>query len=962
MGFEYAQIRRSVYEPAPGMDLVVVRYDTLPFPEQFASGVVELLNRDREGKENLRTAPTHQLNELLQALASDVSVMRRGRAPEGYRGHDWLYHPLGTPNPLPGPVLHRLFDYWTSGLGSGEEYERAVRHLGEQLRALPPQWSPVDVPLLRTRVGDGGTAAPDNLQYTLVPDHFARRIQRLPPFRHKSRVLEFRAIARGPRQQGAELMSQPLDHVGEDGRVWWFSVLINVTLHTVPFDPLPKIHLHTGLRRWATHPDAEKGVLRLGYGHDTSVYLRPTTPWLPGAPVSERFGVARLGWDRKPGQHAWKRGGPAQLLSRLAGCRPFPDIDALLREPGPWLRGEDGLEALVVHATTMGQHGVGAGLMSHQRSEILEWAAQALEPELVRVPDLVRSEVSSDAPVNVRRAVPKERRPASEEETARRLRSSLGALSAHRSERSEAVFEARVLWQSHGVRQAAIMALAGVLGLPGDGGAGKVDDLAYESSVPGGPVVLTWETPELTVRLSCLRLGAGLGGSLGVNPKSRTRRVDRANAIGLRRQELAKFLAADGAGVAQPGLALVEIPRRRSFNYRGNDPKFPIRLGCADAGIVTQFIADRGSQRAHRTRAAWLDGLRQIGASTIPMPDLPAGMPADTQFLAIWLAGTQRDSPAAPRRKLPVAVLVRPDAATGERVLGWDPETFADVGAWTSYPRLLTRLPALSRVELEELDEDPQKRWVPWSVHHRDLEQQKAVVEGFVQKVLRSPEVADHPTVVVVHAQNARQHWTWIQDGVVRRDLLRTGLAPAGGLGPELRLVRVRTGEQRETGAWWAIGHPDGINGISAGLWTAGKHAPDDLRVFYSTTAKASSAGGAAVSADKLAPRPLRTGMRKGELTIDTGVPGWNPALVELAVLGCHRDQGDRPEVLAMALHQLRQAPDHINALRMPLPLHLARHAQEYVLPVLVPDEERDEDFDQVQEEVEGGQTEVVED
>ncbi|MFC4084938.1 pPIWI_RE module domain-containing protein [Amycolatopsis samaneae] len=962
MGFEYAEIRRAVYEPAPDSDPGGVGYETLPFPEQFASGILDLLNRDREGKENLRTAPTHQLNGLVQALASEVSVMRRGRAAEDYRGHNWLYHPRGTLNPLPEPVLHRLLDYWTSGLGAGEGYARAARRLGEQLREDPPQWAPVDVPLLRTWVGDGGTAAPNSLQYTLIPDHYARRIQRLEPFRHKSRTLKFRAIARGPRQQGAELMSQPLDHVDEDGRVWWFSVLITVTLHTVPFDPRPKIHLHAGLRRWATHPDPEKGMLRLGYGHGTSVYLRPTSPWLPGAPVSERFGVARLGWDRGIGRHSWKRGGPAELLSRLAGCRPFPEVDALLREPDSWLHGGGGLEALVVHANTMGGHGVGAGLMSHQRSEILEWAEKALQPDLVRVPDLVRSQVPSDAPVNVRRAVSKERRPAAEKEAAHRLRSLLGVLCAHRSASGEAVFEARLLWQSHGVRNAAITALTEVLGLSGDGGAEKVDDLAHESSVPGGPVVLAWDTPEVVVRLSCLRLGSGLGGTLGVDPKSRTRRADRANAIDLRRQELAKFLAADGASVAQPGLALVEIPRRRSFDHRGNDPKFPMRLGCADAGVVTQFIVDRGAHRAHRARAAWLDGLRQLGVSTVPMPDLPAGVPAGTQFLAIWLASTQRDSPAGPRHKLPVAVLVRPSAVTGERVLGWDPEALAGVGAWTSYPRLLTRLPALARVEPEELDEDPGERWVPWSVHHRDLEQQKAVVEGFIQKVLWSREATDHPIVVLVHAQNARQHWTWIQDGVVRRDLVRTGLAPIRGVDPDLRLVRVRTGEQRETGAWWAIGHPDGINGISAGLWTAGKHAPDDLRIFYSTTAKASSAGGAAVSADKLAPRPLRTGERKGELTIDTEVPGWNPALVELAVLGCHRDQGDHPEVVAMALHQLRQAPDHLNALRLPLPLHLARHAQEYVLPVLVPDEERDEDFGQVQEEVEVVQAEVVED
>src|SRR5690606_8090150 len=71
----------------------------------------------------------------------------------------------------------------------------------------------------------------------------------------------------------------------------------------------------------------------------------------------------------------------------------------------------------------------------------------------------------------------------------------------------------------------------------------------------------------------------------------------------------------------------------------------------------------------------------------------------------------------------------------------------------------------------------------------------------------------------------------------------------------------------------------------------------------------------------------------KGEVTIDTDKAAWNPGLVEIAVLGCHPGDGDVPEALALAVHQLRQAPDLPDALSLPLPLHLAGLAQEYVLP-----------------------------
>ncbi|MEU6730147.1 RNaseH domain-containing protein [Nonomuraea wenchangensis] len=42
----------------------------------------------------------------------------------------------------------------------------------------------------------------------------------------------------------------------------------------------------------------------------------------------------------------------------------------------------------------------------------------------------------------------------------------------------------------------------------------------------------------------------------------------------------------------------------------------------------------------------------------------------------------------------------------------------------------------------------------------------------------------------------------------------------------------------------------------------------------------------------------------------EANIPGWNPGLVEIAVLGCHQDDGDHPESLALAVHQLRQPPD----------------------------------------------------
>ena len=128
-------------------------------------------------------------------------------------------------------------------------------------------------------------------------------------------------------------------------------------------------------------------------------------------------------------------------------------------------------------------------------------------------------------------------------------------------------------------------------------------------------------------------------------------------------------------------------------------------------------------------------------------------------------------------------------------------------------------------------------------------------------------------------------------------------------------------------------------------MWTETEDAEfTSGRIFYSTTAKAGTFRDSAVEADKLAPRPLRQGPNKGEPTIDSHIPAWNPSLVEIAVLGCHPESGDEPEALALAVHQLRQAPDYLDALSMPLPIHLASLAQAYVLPTRAEEDEEAEE------------------
>lgn len=951
MAMKYQTIRTASWTPTSSEASLTARYRALPFPEEWREALLDLCNIGRPPQtEPYRTVPTWRLDQVLQALAPDLLVRPRPAQHLGEERDFWLYAPAEAADPLPGPAFRALLAAWLRDLRPEPEHRTRRREVESMLSEDPPQWRPVEAELLRCAPTKGGTAAPEARQFQLTTDHLARRILALEPYDFGAGKLHFRAVPRGPRDQGAELVSQPLPWEGKGERTSWYSVVLNVTLHTVPFQPLPRLHLHTHIRRWATRTSPTTARLRLPFGRRTSVLLRPRVPWLPGAPTSDRFAVARLEWNHAVRGIDWVGGGPAGMLRGISLAEPFPDADNLLSAPEEWLT--EGMRAAVVHSTAMGGHEVGAGLMSDQRSRIVRWAEQALPEELRPMPALEYTRrATTHRPANPRPKPAGEVDKAAEDvraATARRVGAAfaLGLLgSADGVPGGQPVLEARLLWQTAEMRDTAIAALLDHLGLKDDGSRPTAE--AYEAACPGSPAVLEWDTAELTVRLRCLKLTGSLADDLPLGDARPTRDAV-TRALSTRRTEVRAFLGADRTD-SIPALALVEIDRRQDFTTPDHDPKFALRLGCADAGVLTQFMAVPKRLRGYnseknagfRALKAWDDGLRQLGVRVHPEHGLGTQLPEELRYAAVWMVRKNARSRTRWAGHEPVAVRVTPARpGTGlARVEGWDRTADGGAGAWIPYPALLLRLTRLAEVPSGVPGPrgdaaQPAERPSWW----QDMKRQRQETEEWLQKVVRS--LRGTPTLLLAHAQNCRSHWTWLQDGQSEPDRIRTGQAPARRLDPDLRLVRVRTAQGRETAQWWGV-HPDavnGVNGLPAHLWTDPTTAAGSARVFWSTTPKAQQFSGSAVEADKLAPRPLRAGKRKGELTVDTDKPAWNPGLVELAVLGCHQSDGDDPEALALAVHQLRQAPDHSDALSLPLPLHLAGLAQEYVLPTIADD------------------------
>ncbi|MFH8520492.1 hypothetical protein ACH4CE_36615 [Streptomyces gelaticus] len=156
-------------------------------------------------------------------------------------------------------------------------------------------------------------------------------------------------------------------------------------------------------------------------------------------------------------------------------------------------------------------------------------------------------------------------------------------------------------------------------------------------------------------------------------------------AIRDRRRERAALLTEEGRSSTTehvPTLALVEIDRAKDFTSADHDVKFTLRLGSADAGGLTQFIAVPNTARGYNSEKnkeflatkAWDGGLRQLGMRVRPEHSLGDRLPEGMRCMAVWTMRRNRRSHARWAGCVPTGVLVAPEPSDEElaRVQGWD--------------------------------------------------------------------------------------------------------------------------------------------------------------------------------------------------------------------------------------------------------------------------------------------------
>lgn len=943
------EIETAAFIPDPGAGLFTEFYQALAFPADWREPIRRLLYGEQGTSGDHRPIPIMGINSAIRALAPDlVSV-----AEWATRNDDkpWLY----TKHELSTAVLKTLVATWLhTRKPSPDDFERLTRTIGE-LDLDSVDWVLTAVTMGEQQLSRGGTAVPARHLYRLLPDVLAARIAALPPYEYCGTQVTFCQAAT---DQGAELVSWPPSvhvpvHKGKALEPWHYSGVIKISLRTVPFEPVPRIHLSVGVRRWV------RGEVWPADGDATTVYMRTNGPWLAGAEQSARFAAVPLKvWHAKDSVSArWAHGSSAAILRWLEISRDFPDAPKLAADAEGWLDHQDGITAAVTYHTAMGYHGVESGLMPSERMRLIRWATNALLPEfrpdgrlttdrrvIKGVPEAVLQQYVSipKEPKEKEDDMPERAAKIAHARNENQARDASNAI-LRRELLAEAlggehVLVCHLLFQTAEVEKAIIDTAVKSLGL--------TDHLLSSPATeirPGAPVegTWTWRTPELEVRIHARDLGEH-GGDLGRGTPPKRGKATQ-EAIEIRRREVSEFLT--GLPQASQGV-IAEIDGKKAYRKRRRtaDPKFAIRLGCADAGRVSQFItvelqsagaeaaetpddateledAAEKSSLEHRAEAAWADLLRQVGMNFIPRHTLGnIAIPAGLNQVAFWIARRNSDGPTWNPQFTPVAILVRPGQAT---VLGRTPDT----EGWVPYPKLLRELTGQVRGE---------------DIKYED--QQKAKAAQFIRETLGT--LSGEPTVVMAYAQNTRYRWDWLQDGHIEKDKIQFGDGPVQriALHRGLRIIRVRDGVREESPEWW-VPKNDEHAGLSKALWAppGAWHGDEQegsrFRVFGSTTEKGKSHSKIGVDDTKLT-RHNTTRTVKGEdgaqkkvqvAVTNAGKNAWNPTLLEITVAALQK--GDDPRQWAMYTHQQRFPDTYDEGLKLPLILHLAELATEYALP-----------------------------
>ncbi|BEL01831.1 hypothetical protein Q0Z83_000220 [Actinoplanes sichuanensis] len=875
----YDHIQELVFPLDPTLMTGLLQpYQACTFPTTWKTALTEFLN---PGATNgPRRAPLRDLTTAFSTFQPEVIV-------NDARGDNQLW--LGAATKPDDAALTALIHSGvvTTAHAYAKRYPRRqiqLQQLPDLLAGMNPDrdltWTQVD-PVPRP-----GKTAGDPV-FRLLPDLLAAQLVGDNGFSVDHGGVATSRFQRITTTNGAELVSWPPHYHPRRKRRWPWSYVIGLTVQTYPDNPQPHLFVTIGLRRYASGK-----IFLKNYKRALSVAVKAPAPWYDGhlPPV---FARSSMKW--RPGAYGKKDGfwdwtdDIVAVLQRYHAQMQLPSPADLandaLRQIPELPQYEAGFETAVFYRTGFrDKHPVGDGVSAHDRWRIFEALRDALTPHLQAVKLTDRVPHVSTPP-----------RPPAKKDGVRIDADKVAAAIGR-----NITFE--IWWQTTTIRDETLAQLSSVLQMP---------------PLTPGPEPDTWNTENHALRVTARArtlADRDLAQKLNTDPKI-IKKADRIRAAATNRiSNIRDWLFQQPA--TEPTFTMVELDDGDAFTDE-DDPKFATRIGAGRTHRNTQFLTPYTTAEKNKDRRIRIEQcLRELFVRHAGLPARPLKLgldhetlPATTRVVGLWLV--RKNSPQ--NTAYPIAVCCDP-----------------------RQPVVKVRLPG-------------DRTWLPMhqaqlrlsTLHGDEALMTPKQVTAFIDDLLEQLNSLNGPTLLISHAQNLRSNWYNTSNGRLRLDELSTSdiHVPATRY-PNIRFVRVRTNLNKETSQHFAYAErkeqdPEGklttikTIGLSAGLWR-----PDSTnsRLFFSTPDKPVTASKTSPRGSRLELRVKKVKDRPDEFVLDIGAEVWNPQLVEYFVAALQ--PGDNPAPWAAAAHQYRYAAAHYDdPTVLPLPLHLARKAGEYLFP-----------------------------
>jgi hypothetical protein len=753
---EYKHLRTLAFQLRPGLSLQH-QCEVMVFPDVWKEPLKELARAtySRHNRDQVMI-PVDSLNRALIALTPDLIHIPRSALK---RGNVWLY----SDQQMNTESLLMIVKAWVN-TAFAQAPDSSRQRVLQQMQADELHWQTTTLDLADWTVGENGTATPgDKAAFVLLPHYLATIISDVnTTFEIGNEQRKFRRAPRSVGQNGTELITwPPFIYHDKKGNEWPYSIMLTLTVQTMPFQSFPVVHCNLGIRRWVGTPDSLPGGL-------TTAYLLTETPWIRGFKHTHSFQCAPLAWkkDTTTGQFhvVWGKGGElAAILEYLTSHQrqQFPNPSAINNDPFKALNiGSSPNAAIVYHPRMKPGHGVGSGLTIADRQYLLEQlqALLATTLQLTDPPERVKySRSQQDS---------KE-----EEDTVVQWRAAI-------ADACNGGLVIEIRYQDSAFAETMLQVLREELDMPLNVGE-------------------TCTTPEVAISVSTKPLGA-IGDGLMLDRGRKNTQDQVVEAATMRMQAIQAELPPASSGI--PTLTLIELANKDGFD-KNCDPKRVLRSGFARSGRLTQFFTPEDEKNKdtleHRARYGFRDGLRQLGVG-IP-GSVPKGLPELLNVIGVWFIRQNAPTNLLQGKTL-LPVFVNVSMATGE--IRATASGIYDSEGWLPYPAILRTI-ATGMVRSVEQPSDA----LPF-------------VQQIIEQVTRQGD-----TLLLCHAQNFRQVWPWIQNGKITRDWVAFGngsLQPITQW-PGLRVIRIRSDQDNETPEWYAEKPESDEKGFSKGLFRMGE-------------------------------------------------------------------------------------------------------------------------------------------